>query len=91
MALDSDTDILRFHVGETPLDINLNSAECQSSLKDVFAALLNLLIHSDINLQLMVSKDYSRVMYVEVCTEYIKDLNRELEDIKDELRNELVQ
>lgn len=91
IALDPDTDILRFHVDDKPLDVNLNSAECQSSLKGVFAVLLKLLIHSDINLQLSVGDEYKRVMYVEVCTEYINDLNRELADVKDELRSELLQ
>ncbi|MDD2502756.1 MAG: hypothetical protein PHP79_01655 [Clostridia bacterium] len=90
IAPDTDTDILRFHVGDKPLDVNLNSAECQNSLKDVFAALLKLLIYSDINLELLVGDEYKRVMYVEVCTEYINDLNRELADVKDELRNELL-
>lgn len=90
IAPDPDTDILSFYVDDQPIDVNLNSAECQSSLKDVFAALLKLLIYSDINLELSVGEEYKRVMYVEVCTEYINDLNRELADVKDELRKELI-
>ena len=91
LALDPDTDILRFHVDESTLDVNLNSADCQSSLKDVFAVLIKHLIHSDINLELSVSNEYNRVMYIEVCTEYIKDLNREIAVVKEELRKELLQ
>ena len=91
MELDPDTDILRFHVKENPLDVNLNSAECQSSLKDVFSALLKLLIDTDINLELSYGAEYNRLMYLEVCNEYIKDLNRELANVKDELRSELSQ
>ena len=90
LAFDPDTDILRFYVSEKLADINLNSSECQSSLKEIFAILLKSLIHSDLELELSVNEAYKRTMYVEVCTEYIKDLNRELADVKDELRRELL-
>lgn len=89
MELSPDDDILRFHVEGESLDVNLNSAECQNSLKNVFSTLLRFLIHSDINLELSYNTEYKRIMYVEVCKEYIKDLNRELASIKDEIRAEL--
>lgn len=86
---DLNTDILRFHVEEEPLEVNLNSAKCQGQLKDVFAVLLQKIISSDIKLELSVNDEYNRCMYIEVCKEYINDLNRELADIASELRNEL--
>jgi hypothetical protein len=89
LALDTDTDILRFYVGEESLDVNLNSPACQGPLKDIFSVLLRRLIHLDIKLELSVNEEYKRAMYIEVCTEYINDLNRELADVKDELRSEL--
>ena len=89
LSVDPDTDILRFNFEKEPLDVNLNSSECQNSLKDIFAVLLKNLIHFDVELLLSVNKEYNRVMYIEVCTEYIKDLKRELTEIKVDLRKEL--
>lgn len=89
LAIDSDTDILRFHVDENDMDVNLNNATCQAEFKKVFSALIQKLIHADIELTLIIPEDYSRVMYREVCEEYINDLNRELVDTATKLRTEL--
>ena len=86
---DSDTDILRFHIGEDLLSVNLNSKNCQADLKSVFSALLNMMVTNDIRLELEVNPDFNRVMYKEVCNQYIEDLNRELNEVKEELRAEL--
>lgn len=91
LEADSETDILRFYVSYKPIDVNLNSSACQGSLKNIFAILLRRLIHSDIKLELSVNQEYKRAMYIEVCTEYIKDLNRELAEVTEELRRELSQ
>ena len=69
--------------------VNLNSAECQNALKSTFSAPLKKIIVSNLKLELTASPDYSRQMYREVCEEYIKDLNRELDEIKDELRGDI--
>ena len=89
LELDSDTDVLRFQFIDEPIDVNLNSQDCQNSLKIVFSTLLNTLVKDDFSLELEVSEGYSRGMYIEVCTEYINDLNRELNEIKEELREAL--
>ena len=85
LPTDSETDILRFYVGASPLDVNLNSPECQTELKNIFSVLLKTLIDADIELELSVNDNYPRIMYKEVCTEYIIDLNRELTEIKEEI------
>lgn len=89
LAIDPDTDILRFFISDTPLDVNLNSPDCQSSLKSVFSALLKRLVTEDISLNLEINPDFTRGMYIEVCTQYIEDINRELNEVKEDIRNEL--
>ncbi len=89
LEADPDTDILRFYVTDEPIDVNLNSSACQGQLKNIFAILLRRLIRSDIKLELSVNEGYKRVMYIEVCTKYIEDLNRELAEVSEELRREL--
>ena len=86
---DADTDVIEFHISDASLSVNLNSPNSQVSMKAVFAALLKELVARDIELQLTIDDDFNRVMYKEVCTEYISDLNRELSQVKDALRNEL--
>ena len=84
-----DDDILFFSVDDKKISVNLNSQDCQASLKDVFAELLRKLIRDDVKLVLNVDEKYRRQMYIEVCQEYIKDLNRELDECKTELRKQL--
>lgn len=83
------TDVLIFNIEDEPIAVNLNSQDCQASMKKVFAALLKLLIYDDIELGLTVGEEFNRQMYIEVCREYIKDLNRELNEVKVTLRDEL--
>ena len=87
-AQDSETDILEFHL-EHNLVVNLNSPNCQTELKTVFSALLRKMLINDIILELKVEDGFNRIMYVEVCKEYIGDLNRELIQVASELRSEL--
>lgn len=89
LAIDENTDVLRFAIGEKELDINLNDAECQAAMKNMFSILLQKAIHSDVVLKLTVAPDYTRGMYIEVCEEYIKDLNREIAEVIDTIRREL--
>lgn len=84
-----DTDILRFEIDENDLDINLNSSECQNSLKKMFTIILEKAIYGSIEIQLDIQEEYSRGMYIEVCEEYIKDLNRELKEVVEVIRKEI--
>ena len=89
LATDENTDVLRFSFGDQELDINLNDAECQNDMKSIFSVMLKRAIQSDITLEFNVAPEYSRVMYIEVCEGYIKDLNRELNEVTDAIRSEL--
>ena len=89
LALDEETDILRFKFENNPMDVNLNSPFCQNELKVVFVRLLQMLIENDVCLEFSHAEDYSRGMYIEVCEEYVNDLNRELESVKEKIRKEM--
>ena len=84
-----DADVLRFEIDEEELDINLNSPECQNSLKKLFTLTLEKVIDGSVEITLEIQDGYARGMYIEVCEEYIKDLNRELGEVTEIIRKEL--
>ena len=86
---DADTDALIFKIDGNQLMVNLNSPDCQSAFKNIFAELLRKLVKDDIVLELNIDEGFNRVLYKEVYEEYIKDLNRELNECKDDLRKQL--
>lgn len=85
-----DIDILRFEI-EEELDINLNSPECQNSLKKLFTLILEKVVDRSVEITLEIQDGYSRGMYVEVCEEYIKDLNRELGEVTEIINKEIAE
>lgn len=88
----SDVDVLIFGLDEEQPEayvVNLNSATSQNELKEVFSKLLELLLTEDILLQLSVAPGYSKGLYKDVCKEYIEDLNRELVQVKANMKKEL--
>lgn len=89
LARDETTDILRFKFDGNPLDVNLNSPLCQNELKAVFVRLLQMIIENDVCLEFTHADDYGRQMYIEVCEEYIRDLNRELASSKELICKEM--
>ena len=84
-----DADVLRFEIEEEYLDVNLNSSECQNSLKKLFTLILEKVAKGSVEITLEIQDGYSRGMYVEVCEEYIKDLNRELKEVIEVIRKEI--
>lgn len=88
-APDENKDVLLFVFADKELEVNLNSDQCQSELKKIFIHLLKELMEADINLAFSIEEGYNRMFYVEACEEYIKDLNRELNSIKQTIRDEL--
>ena len=89
LAADEETDLLRFKFEDDPLDVNLNSPICQNELKAVFVRLLQMLIENDVYLEFNHADDYGRGMYIEVCEEYVRDLNRELASAKEIIHKEI--
>ena len=91
LALNEQTDVLRFKFDSSPIDVNLNDASsCQNSLKSVFATLIDTLFKSDLHLEFIHADDYKRNMYIEVCQEYIDDLNREILSTKEKIQTEFL-
>lgn len=88
-ALDDDNDILRFSIDGKNLDINLNKSDCQNAMKNMFSVLLKKAVNTDLSLEFSANPGYTRGMYIEVCEEYVKDLNRELSEVVERIRNEL--
>lgn len=88
----SDVDVLIFGLdAERPeaYTVNLNSAASQNELKEVFSKLLELMLAEEIQLQLSIESGYSKGLYKDVCREYIEDLNRELLQVKANMKKEL--
>ncbi len=84
-SLEDDTDILEFQYEDNPLPVNLNSDATQNELKAVFERLLQELMLNDVALHFKYAEAYKRGMFIEVCEEYVKDLNRELKNVKERL------
>lgn len=84
-----DSDILHFEIDEEEIDVNLNSSECQTSLKRLFTLVLEEALYRNIVIELEIQDGYSRGMYIEVCKEYIKDLNRELGEVVEIIKEEV--
>lgn len=82
-------DLLEFIVNENSYMVDLNNESCQQSLKNVFAAILNELLENDIFIVFNCQEGYTRGLYKEVCEKVIEDINRELSEIKETLRDEL--
>lgn len=85
-----DKDILAFIFEDGEQKINLNTETCQGEIKEVFSKLLRLCIENDISLDFKVDEGYGsgRGLYIDVCSEYIKELQKELNIVKERLRRE---
>ncbi len=92
LTVSGQIDVLRFIIEpDNPEQyvINLNDDSNQTELKKVFAKLLELLLEGDVELNFVVASGYTRGLYVEVCKEYIADLNKELSEVKEQLKQSL--
>lgn len=78
-TLGKDRDVLRFNIAENSfIDIDLDSATCQTEIKKLFSEILKLAISEDIELKFLCEENFPRNLYKDVCEEYIKDITREL-------------
>ena len=89
IAESTDDDILLFKFEDGDCRVNLNTDSCQVELKEVFSRLIKLSIENEITLSLRIQDGYSRGLYKDVCTEYISELQRELNNVRENIRREM--
>lgn len=67
---------------EEKIAVCLNEKSGQSELKTVFSILLTQLIQQPVKLEYQENKEYKVGLYIDVCQEYLKDLNREIANVR---------
>ena len=70
------------------IDVDLNAEDGQNQLVTVFSCLLQKLLISKVVLQLKIEASYTRALFKDVCTEYIKNLNSELDSVYEQMISE---
>lgn len=88
-AESTDDDILAFLFEDAESRVNLNTDSCQAELKEAFSKLIKLSLDNDVSLNLIIEDGYGRGLYKDVCTEYIAELQRELDSVKEKIRREI--
>ena len=86
---DGTDDMLSFQFEDTESRVNLNTDSCQAELKEVFSKIIKLSLNNDVSFNLIIEDGYGRGLYKDVCTEYIAELQRELDSVKDKIRREI--
>ncbi len=86
---DEGTDTLLFNFPDNgkSISVNLNSTSGQKDLKKVFETVLKELSSKDIKLALEIDEHYKKGLYKEVCEEYIADLNKEIKNVREEIKS----
>ncbi len=67
---------------EEEIVVSLNEESGQSELKTLFSVLLTELMQKTVKLEYIENNDYKVGLYIDVCQEYIKDLNREISNVR---------
>lgn len=86
---DNGIDTLLFCVSSDGegISVNLNDTSGQNDFKRVFETILKELDTRDIIFNLIIDDHYKKGLYKEVCEEYIADLNKEINTIRDEIKS----
>lgn len=71
------------------MGVCLNNEDSQNDLKKVFVKILQELIESPIKLNFVDKSEYNTGLYIDVCKEYIKDLNKEIESTRKNIPEKL--
>lgn len=83
---DNGVDLLEFNISaDSNHKLNMNLEDNQSDIKAMFCDLVEILENSSIELKLNVMEGYDNKLLEEVSVEYIKDLNKELENVRTEI------
>lgn len=78
---ENESDILSFFIEEEEHHVSLNSENSQNDLKEIFSILLGQMINNPIELNFQIAQDYKSGLFIDVCSEYIKELNREIKQV----------
>lgn len=81
----SGKDVMVFEFPDEKINVNLNETSGQKDFKTVFEKLLKILNDIDVELELSIDDQYKKVLYKEVCNEYILELNKEIKQIREEI------
>jgi len=87
---EDEEDILSFQFDDGEGMVYLNSDSCQGQMKDVFSRLIKLSLENDVLLNLIIADDYGRGLYKDVSKEYVRELQKELDSVKDKIRREFI-
>ncbi len=60
----------------------------QGQVKKVFLEIINMLKNGLVHLNLTIVQNYSKVLYKDVYTEYIDDLNNEISQTYEEMKKQ---
>ena len=71
------------------ISVDLNSEQGQNDLKNIFSALLEEMVKTKITLHLTIEEGYSSNLFVDVCTDYISSLNKEIDQVYESMKEEL--
>lgn len=87
---ETGNDVLRFILpDEMVLEINLNTETCQTQIKTVFESILRISIDEDVHLVFRADDSYTKQLYIDVCSEYIKEIQNEIDKSTAQMRLEL--
>lgn len=67
---------------EEVAEVCLNDDESQNNLKSIFVKLLTEIKKCPVELQFLENPEYKTGLYIDVCKEYIKDLNKEITNVR---------
>jgi len=74
-------DILEFELNKGNKDININN-EDQNGLRSLFYSIISEAMEEEFSYTLKVQDGYAKQLYVEIATEYVSQLNTELNEIR---------
>jgi hypothetical protein len=80
-----DVDFLEFSVGSKTHKLNANSEDNQNEIKAMFCDVIPLLEQESLEFVLEIDENYDNKLLVEVATSYIEDLNKEIQNVRDEI------
>jgi len=74
---------------EEVAEVCLNDDESQNNLKSIFVKLLTEITKYPVELQFLENPEYKTGLYIDVCKEYIKDLNKEITNMRKNMPEKL--